>query len=152
MECKLQIRLFQPEDQHAAREVIVVGLGERFGFINEALNPDLDDIMRIYITAGDIFLVGYVGMQLVGTGALVKRGEGLSEMVRISTRKDYRKCGIASTIITRLVELARERGDQRIIMGTNLDWEDAIHLYKQLGFTEFGRTQHGIGLELWLRS
>ena len=152
MESILQIRLFQAEDQRAAREVILVGFGERFGFINEALNPDLDDIMHTYIAAGDIFVVGYAGTELVATGALVKLEDELSEMVRISTRKDYRKRGIASAIITKLIDLARQRGDRRIIMRTNLEWEDAINLYKRLGFTEFGRTPHGVGLELWLRS
>jgi len=152
MEGELQIRLFQAEDQQRAREVVLVGFGERFGFINEALNPDLDDILDTYIAAGDIFVVGYVGRELVATGALVKLEDELSEMVRISTCKEYRKRGIASAIIRHLIELARQRGDRRIIIKTRLDWEDAITLYKRLGFTEFGRAQYGIGLELWLRS
>ena len=36
-------------------------------------------------------------------------------------------------------------------MRTNLEWEDAINLYKRLGFTEFQCNQHGVGLELWLK-
>jgi GNAT superfamily N-acetyltransferase len=74
-------------------------------------------------------------------------GEGISELVRISTRKDYRRRGIGRAIVTYLVSFARQRGDQRIIVKTNASWHDAIHLYKRLGFVEYGHTALGVGLD-----
>ena len=150
MSAKLFIRPFEVGDQEQARLLILEGFGERFGYIDETLNPDLDDILHNYIRPGHDFLVAYIGQLLVGTGALILHNEGISEMVRISTRKDYRRRGIGQSIITTLVNTARERGRRRIIVKTNADWYDAIHLYKRLGFVEYSRTGDGVKLELLL--
>jgi putative acetyltransferase len=99
---------------------------------------------------GYVFVVACIGRELVGTGALLLHGEGISELVRILTRKDYRRRGIGQTIVTYLVSIARQRGDRRIIVKTNVSWHVAIHLYKRLGFVEYGRTARGVDLELLL--
>jgi GNAT superfamily N-acetyltransferase len=150
MEGELYIRSFEVGDQQQARWLILQGLGEHFGYIDETLNPDLDDILHNYIIPGHVFVVACMGREIVGTGALILHGEGLSEMVRISTRKDYRRRGIGQAIITYLVNVARQRGDRRIIVKTNASWNDAINLYKGLDFVEYGRTAIGVGLELLL--
>lgn len=51
------IRQFQPIDQEEARRIVLEGLGEHFGVIDESLNPDLDDIQESFIVAGDEFYV-----------------------------------------------------------------------------------------------
>jgi GNAT superfamily N-acetyltransferase len=132
------------------RSLILEGLGEHFGYLDETLNPDLDDILHTYLRAGHVFVVACMGRELVGTGALILHGEGISEMVRISTRKTYRRRGIGQAIVTYLVDVARQRGDRRIIVKTNASWHDAIHLYQRLGFVEYERTALGVGLELLL--
>jgi GNAT superfamily N-acetyltransferase len=150
MEDGLHIRPFEVCDQEQARWLILEGLGEHFGYIDETLNPDLDDILHNYIMAGHVFLVAYIGRELVGTGALILHNDGISEMVRISTRKAYRRRGIGQAIISSLVNVARERGGRRIIVKTNADWYDAIYLYKSLGFVEHGCTTDAVNLELLL--
>jgi GNAT superfamily N-acetyltransferase len=150
MEGELCIRSFEVDDQEQARWLILEGLGEHFGYLDETLNPDLDDILHTYLRAGHVFVVACMGRELVGTGALILHGEGISEMVRISTRKTYRRRGIGQAIVTYLVDVARQRGDRRIIVKTNASWHDAIHLYQRLGFVEYERTALGVGLELLL--
>lgn len=150
MEGELRIRSFEAGDQEQARRLILEGLGEHFGYIDETLNPDLDDILHNYLDAGQIFVVACIGRQLGGTGALLSHGEGISELVRISTCKAYRQRGIGQAIVTYLVNVARLRGDRRIIVKTNASWHDAIRLYQRLGFVEYGRTALGMGLELLL--
>lgn len=80
-----------------------------------------------------------MGRELVGTGALILHGEGISEMVRISTRKTHRRRGIGQAIVTYLVDVARQRCDRRIIVKTNASWH-----------VEYERTALGVGLELLL--
>jgi GNAT superfamily N-acetyltransferase len=150
MEGELCIRSFEVDDQEQARWLILEGLGEHFGYLDETLNPDLDDILHTYLRVGHVFVVACMGRELVGTGALILHGEGISEMVRISTRKTYRRRGIGQAIVTYLVNVARQRGDRRIIVKTNASWHDAIHLYQRLGFVEYERTALGVGLELLL--
>ncbi len=150
MEGELNIRSFEAGDQEQARWLILEGLGEHFGSIDETLNPDLDDILHNYIRAGHVFVVGCMGQDIVGTGALINRGEGISELVRISTRKDSRRRSVGQVIITSLVNLVRLRGDWRIIVKTNASWHDVITFYKRLDFVEYERTALGVSLELLL--
>jgi hypothetical protein len=48
------------------------------------------------------------------------------------------------------VNIARQRGDRRIIVKTNASWHDVINFYKRLDFVEYERTALGVGLELLL--
>ena len=150
MEDGLHIRHFEVGDQEQARWLILEGLGEHFGYIDETLNPDLDDILHNYIMAGHVFLVAYIGWKLVGTGALIFGCEGRSEMVRITTHKGYRRRGIGQAIITSLLNTARAGGNKRIIVKTNASWHEAIRLYKRFGFVEYGCTTDVVKFELLL--
>lgn len=144
------IRPFTPSDQAAARILILSGLGEHFGFIDETLNPDLDDITASYLAHGHLFLVAEYQQTLVGTGCLLIQPNAYGEMVRISTHLVYRRLGIAHAICQQLVEYARQRGLRRLIVKTNRDWYDAIRLYQRLGFQEEARNDQGyrFGMDL----
>src|ERR1700751_3223459 len=98
MEGEFTIRFFAMGDQEQARWLVLEGLGEHFGHIDETLNPDLDDLLHNYIEAGYVFVVGCVGQEIISTGALILEGEGISRLVRISTRKEYRRRGIGQAI------------------------------------------------------
>ena len=146
----LLIRPFESSDQFAACKLIQQGLGEHFGFIDERLNPDLNDIMQSYIVPGYIFLVAYSGSDLVGTGALITEAEETGRIVRVSTHSTHRRKGIGQTIVKRLLALARERGYKRVVIETNIAWLDAIGLYEHLGFTEYARDSTCIHMALEL--
>src|SRR5262249_6135936 len=53
----LIMRPFAPEDQQAAQALILAGLGEHFGWIDERRNPDLVDIAASYAPPDSTFLV-----------------------------------------------------------------------------------------------
>ncbi len=132
------IRPFTPADQEAARALILEGLGERFGFIDETANPDLDDITARYLAQGHVFLVAEVAGAVVGTGALLfEPDDATCQLVRVSVRRDLRRGGIARAIVASLLALARERGRRRIWVETDAPWQDAIALYERMGFTVF---------------
>jgi ribosomal protein S18 acetylase RimI-like enzyme len=137
------IRHFTQSDQVAARALILNGLGEHFGFIDETLNPDLDNITASYLAPGHLFLVAERQRVLVGTGALLFLPESTGQLVRISTHRAYRHLGIARSICQRLIEHARQRGLRWLIVETNRDWYDAIRLYQQLGFREEASNEQG---------
>jgi hypothetical protein len=99
MEGELSIRSFEAGDQGQARWLILEGLGEHFGSIDETRNPDLDDILHNYIRAGHVFVVGCMGREIVGTGALIRHSLRTSELVRISTRfRNVFQTGVCYTI------------------------------------------------------
>lgn len=138
------LRAFVSADQAPARRLILEGLGEHFGFIDETLNPDLDDIAANYLAQGHLFLVAECRQALVGTGALLVRPDLTGELVRVSTHCAYRRQGIARVICRQLIERGRQRGLRKLFVQTNLDWDGAISLYQQMGFVEYERTEAGV--------
>jgi GNAT superfamily N-acetyltransferase len=142
------VRPFETADQQSARAVILEGLGEHFGSIDETLNPDLNDIAASYASA--VFLVACEGDSIAGTGALTPRDDGVGIVSRMSTAAAHRRKGVARAVLTHLVEHARERGCTRVVLGTNAGWEDAIAFYRAFGFSEMRRTPTGVLFELLL--
>ncbi|WP_188456307.1 hypothetical protein [Virgibacillus oceani] len=55
-----------------AKDLILEGFKERFGFIDHTCNPDLKDIFTYYNREGYAFFVGFHRDQVICTGALTK--------------------------------------------------------------------------------
>lgn len=135
----LIIRPFQSADQQASKALILHGLGERFGMINPDLNPDLDDINATYIESGFLFVVCEIDSALIGTGALVTEDVNVGRIVRVSVANSHRQRGIGRLITDYLIAAAPKRGYSRVVVETNEDWFDALHLYQRCGFMEYDR-------------
>lgn len=135
------IRACTAADQTAARALILEGLGERFGSIDETLNPDLNDIAANYLAVGHVFLVAEVAGTLVGTAALrFEPDEGATcQLVRVSVRSEMRRQGTARALVEALMTIARERGCASVWVETHEPWHDAIALYERLGFVEYAQ-------------
>ncbi len=86
------IRAFVPADQDATRALILAGLGEHFGVIDPALNPDLDDIAAEYLACGHAFLIAEATGSLVGAGGLRVTGQE-GQIVRVSVAPAARRRG-----------------------------------------------------------
>ena len=125
------VRPFEPRDQDGARRVVLEGMRERWGTLDETLNPDLSDIERSY--ADGAFFVAEHGGAIVGTGGLLPRGGRTIEIVRMSTLQAYRRRGVARLVLTSVIAEARRRGSTRVVLATNLDWREAILLYESFG-------------------
>lgn len=138
---RLLIRPFVAADQKAARTLILNGLGEHFGFIDETVNPDIDDILGCYVASGQTFLVAEIDGVLVGTGALISEDAGVQtgRIVRMSVAREARRTGIGQALLARLMQMARERGFTRLVLETNIGWDDAIGFYQRCGFQEYER-------------
>ena len=151
MTTELHIRPFTPADQRAARALILAGLGERFGFVDETLNPDLDDITARFLAHRHAFLIAEQAGEVVATGGLIFEPEGdVCQLVRISVRRELRRQGVARAIVAALLALARERGCQRVWVETHEPWHDAIALYERMGFSAYARHDGQVFLALQL--
>lgn len=126
------IRDFKPEDQQAARSLILQGLAERWGDLDETLNPDLDDIACTY--ADGVFLVAVQDGQLIATGALIPEGDGVGRIVRMSVARSHRRRGIGRQLLQALREWAHALGYHRLVLETTSTWADAIAFYQAHGF------------------
>lgn len=129
---EVTIRPLAPGDAAAARALILGGLAEHWGYLDERLNPDLDDIAAHY--AGALFLVAEVNGELIGTGALIAEGPATGRIVRMSVAREKRRHGIGRLLLDALLAAARQRGYRRIVLETTATWEDATAFYRRAGF------------------
>lgn len=132
-----RIRAFRPEDQQAARTLILRGLAERWGELDQTKNPDLEDIARHY--ADGVFLVAEIGGQIVATGALIPERQGVGRIVRMSVARARRRRGLGRQMLYALLEWARVLGYQRLVLETTATWTDAIAFYRAHGFRPVGK-------------
>lgn len=142
------VRAFRPTDQTATRRLILEGFRERFGWIDETINPDLDDIATSY--AAGLFVVACDSGEIVGSGALTPQPDGTAIVTRMSTAATHRRRGVGRAVLARLIGGARDRSCGRIVLGTNVEWEDAIAFYLACGFEERRRTPTGVLFEMAL--
>ena len=71
------LRSFTPADQTAVRELILAGLGQRFGTADPTLTPDLDDIQANYVAQGAYFVV----IETAEEGQIMLGGGGADSFV-----------------------------------------------------------------------
>jgi GNAT superfamily N-acetyltransferase len=140
----IRIAHFAQAMQDAFKSLVLDGMAERWGSVDQSLNPDLDDIDLHY--AKDLVLVALHGARIVGTGILLPRGAD-AEIVRMSVHRDYRRRGIATQLVNELVHLAAEHGVQRIVVETNAKWQEARSLYEGSGFRFTHSATGAFGLE-----
>lgn len=128
----IRIERFNSALQDAFRTLVLDGMAERWGVVDESLNTDLDDIETHY--GNDCVLVAIDGATVVGTGILLIRATE-REIVRMSVHRDYRRLGVARQLLAELVHQASGYGGKRIVVETNADWIEARNLYEASGFT-----------------
>jgi GNAT superfamily N-acetyltransferase len=144
----IAIRPFTPADQVATRRLVLNGLGDHFGQIDETMNPDLDDIETHYLLPGHRFVLAEYAGTIVGAGALIEEAADTGRLVRMSVDRTRRGRGIGRSLVNHLVAEARARGYRRVVIETNDDWADAIGLYRACGFVEFDRHDGEIHMAL----
>ncbi|GEN52634.1 GNAT family N-acetyltransferase [Halobacillus faecis] len=117
-----------------ARELILAGFLERFGFIDHSLNPDLKDMMGTYSKDGYVFFVAFDHGELVATGAVTKEDDRVGRIERMSVKKAYRRKGIGQRMLSKLEDAARSSQYERLVLETHNTWENAVRLYASNGY------------------
>ena len=133
------------ENQGEARSLILAGLADHWGAIDETLNSDLDDMMLSFAT-GRTVLVRDGDGSLIGTGTLLPRKTNVAEILRMSVAHHRRGRGVGRRIVEELVSTATKWGSSVVVLETSSAWEDVISFYLGCGFAithvengEFGR-------------
>jgi len=136
-------------DQDAVRALILVGLGEHWGHIDETLNPDLDDIAAAY-GHGRTVVVKRRG-EIVATGTVVPRDPDTAEIVRMSVATDHRRSGLGRLVVEELVETARGWGATAVVLETSTGWTEVEAFYRSCGFAATHREVGSFGEDTWFR-
>jgi GNAT superfamily N-acetyltransferase len=144
------VRSFATPDQEEVQQLILNGLAEHFDYLDPSLNPDLEDISATYLSKGDLFLVAEKNNRIIATGALIRLSPQTGRIVRVTVAYDHRRMGIGQVIVDHLLNNGRQLNLKRILVKTNLDWDEALAFYQDLGFSEYTRDIESIHMTLQL--
>jgi putative acetyltransferase len=141
------IRKFESKDQIPAKALIIAGLVEYFGFIDETLNPDLKDIASSF--ADGCFLIGEIDGALVATGGYKPVDDVTVKVERVFVDLNFRRLGLASQLFTALISKAKKAGFKRVVLETTSDWDKAIEFWLRNGFQITHVDDSGEWSETW---
>ncbi|KAM4706575.1 putative N-acetyltransferase family 8 member 5 [Discoglossus pictus] len=114
-----------------------------YSYLQHSLDDDMLDIHKYYLQRdGYCFWVAECAGQVVGMVAAVPslhpNGKKHVEMKRMSVAKGHRGKGIAKALCRTLIDFARERGCDAVVLETTLPQTDAQQLYEKMGFQSIG--------------
>jgi GNAT superfamily N-acetyltransferase len=120
---------------------LLVDLNERYADIDGADDPSDEDYLA-EVTAAMVrpphgaFLVAWLDGEPAGCGALkpLDSDPTIGEIKRMYTAESARRRGISRRLLTRLEELAAERGYTRIQLETGTAQPEAMALYESAGW------------------
>ncbi|MDJ0956415.1 MAG: GNAT family N-acetyltransferase [Arenicellales bacterium] len=104
----------------------------------QGFEEELAELPGKYKPPRGALLVAFVNSQVAGCVALRPLDNGHCEMKRLFVRPDYRGLGLGRQLAHRIIEVSRDIGYERMKLDTLDFLEDAIHLYKSLGFKQTG--------------
>lgn len=141
------LRNFQRQDQEPVRRLILEGLGDHWGAIDETLNPDLDDIATTYAKGRTI--VAELSGELIGTGTLLPVEPAVAEIRRMSVQASFRRRGVGRALVDELVETARRWSVQKVVLETSSSWTEVVGFYIASEFTVTGARAGEFGDDTW---
>lgn len=144
---RLDISDLPPEDQPTVRALILQGLSDHWGEVDESLNPDLDDLLGAYASGRTI--VGRVDGTIVATGTIVPRSERVAEILRMSVDRNLRGAGLGRQILEALIDIARTWNVEQVILETTSSWHEVVSFYLQCGFTVTHEADGPFGSDTW---
>ena len=74
-------------------------------------------------------VVGYIGSQTAVDE---------TDVMNVAVHPDFRRCGLAQTLILRLVEELKQNGSHALMLEVRASNDPAIALYEKLGFCQVG--------------
>ena len=143
---RIEVRDFQLTDESAVRRLVLDGLADHWGAIDERLNPDLDDIAGASVDG--VTVVACFDGEIVATGRAVRAG-GIVEISRMSVRGDHRGAGVGRLILDELVGRARQWGASRVVLETSSAWGATVAFYLACGGTITHVVEGPFGSETW---
>ncbi len=149
----MQLEDLDATSHQEVRQLILTGLGDHWGSIDESLNPDLDDMLSTYAHGRTVVVRSDQG-SVVGTGTLVPwtADDGSTDaamIVRMSVVRDLRRSGTGRRIVEELVTTARSWGKSRVVLETTSDWTEVVGFYLACGFRITHEADSDYGSDTW---
>lgn len=129
-------------DAQAVRESFFAALAEHgFARIEANLNAEVALFGMNGPEADE--LVAMHGEEIVGFVILLPAGKGVAELSKLFVARDHRESGVGTKLLAHVIELARARGAQRLVLQTNRAFESACAYYERHGWTRLSSDAEG---------
>ena len=126
---------FEPSHQEGARFVAEELLCRELAVQSDLSgDEDLEDVARTYAPPGNLFLVALVDGAVVATAGLLRISDRDGELHRLYVLAAYRRQGIASALVGRLLTFVKSRGHHRILLEIRPEMKDTLEGYWRYGF------------------
>lgn len=89
----------------------------------------------IIATGGHIFSA-VIGNKVLGTVALLKRGDGIFELTKMAVLPESRGQKIGQKLMEHCLQFAKANHFKELYLYSNTILENAIYIYKKVGFKE----------------
>ena len=96
----------------------------------------LNDPFGTIIHRGGCIFLAMDDTIVAGTAALMKAGDGLYELAKMTVDKNYRGRGISKLLMKRCMEEAQRLQAKKLLLFSNHQLVSALQLYRQFGFTD----------------
>lgn len=148
----MEIRLIEPEDNHAVAKVIRTVMTEH-GAVGEGYSindPEVDQMYESYHNPESAFFVVIDEQGQVagcgGIGPLSDAGSAYCELKKMYFYPHIRGKGLGRQLVQKCIETARSKNYQYCYIESLESMEKAVRLYKYFGFTHLkapiGNTGH----------
>lgn len=109
---------------------------EKYFYIEEYDTELLNNPKKYILDDGGHILIAISKDEVVGTVALIKRGEGVFELSKMAVTEKCQGLGIGKELMHACINHAKEHGCKRLFLDSSTTLEPAITLYTKMGFKE----------------
>ncbi len=107
-----------------------------FDLCFQNFEKELSELPGEYAPPNGCIILAIAGIKRIGCVALRKIDDGISEMKRLYVQSAFRGKGIGRDLAVAIINEARKKGYRYIRLDTVPLMEEAIELYRSLGFKE----------------
>lgn len=136
-EASYRIREARSDDGEAIRS-LVSGVLKEYGLTYEpsGADRDLGDPANEYLRRGGLFLIVLGGDgKIVGCSGLYPLDDKVAEIRKMYLLAEARGVGLGRRLLDTMIETARRRGFQELVLETASVLKEAMQLYERTGFS-----------------
>lgn len=149
----LTIRLVAPHEYDEAGRVTAEAYRRSYDGLTEGYLASLADVAG-RVAQGEVW-VALDGDEIVGTVWVPRPGERLSPLARdgeldfrqLAVAPSARGRGVGAALTHHVIDLARARGAERVVMNSGPEMVGAHALYLKLGFRRLTEREHPVEVE-----
>lgn len=109
---------------------------EKYFYIEEYDTELLNNPRKYILNDGGHILIAILKEKVVGTVALIKRGDQIFELSKMAVTEEHQGIGIGKMLINACIKYAKENGCKRLFLDSSTTLSPAISLYTKYGFKE----------------